>query len=80
MLKLLKSEFGFTDKTIRLLSLRDETQVFLHLKKTHHSEINKNAAIRIQATAKMYMIRKRYLALSHLRHTAAATLTAHYRR
>jgi len=46
----------------------------------HHSEINKNAAIRLQATAKMYMIRKRYLALKSLRVQAAGKLTQHYRR
>jgi hypothetical protein len=52
----------------------------LTLRRLHQSEINKNAAIRLQATAKMYMVRKRYQALKRLRAEAAAKLTQHYRR
>lgn len=36
--------------------------------------------MKIQSAAKMHMIRKRYLALMHLRKYSANILTKHYRR
>ena len=80
MLKLLKTEFGMSNAKIVELSFRDEATILAKLKRTHHDRINKNASIRIQAMAKMYMIRKRYKALMHLRKYSANVLTGHYRR
>jgi hypothetical protein len=80
MLRMLKSEFGVSNDKLAKLALKDELTVLSKLKKTHHKMRNRKAAVKIQSMSKMYMIRKRYLALMHLRRYSAGLLTSHYRK
>jgi len=45
MLRLLKTEFRIPDSRLVDLSFRDESTVYAKLKRVHHQQINKNAAI-----------------------------------
>lgn len=80
MLKLLKLEYGISDASLIDLNFKDEATILAKLKKSHIQYKHKRAAIKIQATAKMYMIRKRYKALMQLRRYSADVLTNYFRK
>jgi hypothetical protein len=67
MLKLLKVQYGLSNTALIELNFKDELTILAKLKKSHINQKHRAAAIKIQATAKMYMIRKRYIALMTLR-------------
>ena len=79
MLKALKVDYGMSNVKLIDLSFKDEQTILTRLKKMHIHKAQRNAAIKIQATAKMYMIRKRYVALIRLRTQSAALLTRYFR-
>jgi hypothetical protein len=47
MLRMLKTEFGFSIERLSKLALKDETAVMIKLKKTHHKMRNRRAAVKI---------------------------------
>ncbi len=80
MFAILKQNYKFSKGKISYLAIKDWLTVYKALKDAHCRINNKKAAVKIQKTAKMYMIRKRYLALTSLRKWASSKLTSHYRK
>lgn len=79
MLKILKVDYGLSTSKLIELNFRDEQTILVQLRRAQINKIQRQAVVKIQAAAKMYMIRKRYIALVELRKSSAFLLTRYFR-